>query len=52
MSARNGDQSRFNRERKQKIARHKRIHELLDRAAKANQSADVTAQARPRSVSV
>jgi hypothetical protein len=29
MSARNGDKSRFNRERKQKIARRKRIHEML-----------------------
>ena len=33
MSARNGDKSRFNRVRKQKIARRKRIHELLERPA-------------------
>jgi len=35
MSARNGDKSRFNRVRKQKIARRKRIHELLERPATA-----------------
>ena len=35
MSARNGDKSRFYRIRKQKIARRKRIHELLERPAKA-----------------
>lgn len=29
MSALNGDKSRFNRERKQKIARRKRIRKLL-----------------------
>jgi len=36
MSARNGDKSRFNRERKQKIARRKRSHELLRLAATRN----------------
>jgi hypothetical protein len=40
MSARNGDKSRFNRERKQKIARRKHARELLERAAKARKSAD------------
>jgi hypothetical protein len=30
MSARNGDRSRFHRERKQKIARRKRTRELLN----------------------
>jgi hypothetical protein len=50
MSARNGDKSRFNRERKQKIARRKRTHELLERAAKAK-SADATTRVQPRSVS-
>ena len=34
MSARNGDKSRFNRERKKKIARRKRTQELLKHAAK------------------
>ena len=42
MSARNGDKSRFNRERKRKIARRKRPHELLKRVAKARKSADAT----------
>jgi hypothetical protein len=51
MSARNGDKSRFNRERKQKIARRKRTLELLERAAKARKSADATARAQLRSVS-
>src|SRR6185312_10250949 len=35
MSARNGDKSRFHRVRKQKIARRKRIQELLERPANA-----------------
>ena len=51
MSARNGDKSRFHRERKQKIARRKRTHELLHRVATARKSADAPAGARPRSVS-
>jgi DNA-binding phage protein len=33
MSALNGDKSRFNRERKQKIARRKKAHELAKLAA-------------------
>lgn len=33
MSARNGDKSRFHRERKQKIARRKRSRELLNSPA-------------------
>jgi len=51
MSARNGDKSRFHRERKQKIARRKRTRELLQRAAKAHTSAGATVRAQPRSVS-
>jgi hypothetical protein len=51
MSARNGDKSRFNRKRKQKIARRKRTHELLERAAKARQAVDTAVRAQPRSVS-
>jgi len=51
MSARNGDKSRFNRERKQKIARRKRTHELLQRAAKAHKSGDTAVRTQPRSVS-
>ena len=50
MSARNGDKSRFNRNRKQKIARRKRTHELLG-AAKTPKSGDTTVRAQPRSVS-
>jgi len=45
MSARNGDKSRFNRKRKQKIARRKHTHELLERAKKARHSVDATAHA-------
>ncbi len=51
MSARNGDKSRFHRERKQKIARRKRTRELLDRSAKALKSREATARAQPKSVS-
>ena len=48
MSARNGDKSRFNRERKQRIARRKRTQALLQRAATERRPA---AGAQPRSVS-
>jgi hypothetical protein len=51
MSARNGDKSRFNRDRKQKIARRKRAHELLKSLAMARNSTDKTARAQPKSVS-
>lgn len=51
MSARNGDKSRFHRERKQKIARRKRTQELWERAAKTHKSADTSARVQPRSVS-
>ena len=51
MSARNGDKSRFHRERKQKIARRKRIHELLERAAQAHKPGETTVRSQPRSVS-
>lgn len=51
MSARNGDKSRFNRDRKQKIARRKRTHQLLQRAANASRSTVATVIAQPRSVS-
>lgn len=51
MSARNGDKSRFNRERKQKIARRKRIHEMLARATKGSKAADTTVRTQPRPVS-
>jgi hypothetical protein len=50
MSARNGDKSRFHRERKQKIARRKRTQELMERAAKAH-AAGMSDRVQPRSVS-
>jgi hypothetical protein len=50
MSARNGDRSRFHRERKQKIARRKRSQELLERAAKTRKPEDTSARVQPRSV--
>lgn len=51
MSARNGDKSRFNRERKQNIARRKRAHELLERIAKPQKPAETSSRVQPRSVS-
>lgn len=50
MSARNGDKSRFHRQRKQKIARRKSTRELLERAPKAHKAADISGRAQPRSV--
>jgi hypothetical protein len=40
MSAINGDKSRFNRERKQKIARRKRTRELLNTETAQSKSKD------------
>lgn len=51
MSARNGDKSRFHRERKQKLARRKRNQELLERTAKARTAENNSARVQPRSVS-
>jgi hypothetical protein len=50
MSALNGDKSRYNRERKQKIARRKRTRELLARATAQDKSAKGSAAMSPRSV--
>jgi hypothetical protein len=50
MSAWNGDKSRFNRERKQKIARRKRTRELLIRAATQSKPVDGPTAGKPRSV--
>ena len=47
MSARNGDRSRFHRERKQKIARRKRTRELLKDAATKVKSVVSSAAPRP-----
>jgi len=51
MSARSGDKSRFNRQRKQNIARRKRTHELLEHAAKASKPGKISSRVQPRSVS-
>jgi len=45
MSAVNGDKARFNRERKQKIARRKRNQELLKHAAASRKSVNKTSAA-------
>jgi len=50
MSARNGDKSRFNRERKQNIARRKRTRELLNGAAKLTKTATTATPVKPRTV--
>jgi len=51
MSGRNGDKSRFNRERKQKIARRKRVQELMGRTAKGNKAPNSTVRAQTTRVS-
>jgi hypothetical protein len=51
MSARNGDKSRFHRERKQKIARRKRTRELLNSAATRRKSMNQSGGPVPESVS-
>lgn len=50
MSARNGDKSRFHRIRKQKIARRKRVQELLKCPANARMSVG-TEPRQPRELS-
>jgi len=50
MSARNGDKARFNRLRKQKIARRKRTYTLLNGAAAPQKPAGTAARAASRSV--
>ena len=51
MSGRNGDRSRFNRARKQKIARRKRNHELFKQPANSQKTAETPGRAQPRPVS-
>jgi len=51
MSARNGDKSRFHRERKQKIARRKRTLELLQSTKTEARTAGVAKAAKPTAVS-
>ena len=51
MSAINGDKARFNRLRKQKIARRKRNQEMLKAAATQSKTADAAPSTRaPQSV--
>ena len=50
MSARNGDRSRYHRERKQKIARRMRNRELLERETTQQQSTNRAPSTAPKSV--
>jgi hypothetical protein len=50
MSARNGDKSRFHRERKQKIARRKRTQELMHRPETPHKSAAASSRVKPQTV--
>jgi len=51
MSARNGDKSRFHRERKQKIARRNRNREMMRRLAEAHQATTAESDSKPKAVS-
>jgi len=51
MSSQNGDKSRFNRQRKQKIARRKHAHEVMEHTAKAPKPGEISSRVQPRSVS-
>lgn len=50
MSAINGDKARFNRLRKQKIARRLRKHELLSAAANQPKAATATVRVHTKAV--
>ncbi len=50
MSARNGDKSRFHRERKQKIARRKRNQGLLHSAGTPQKPAAASSRVKPPTV--
>ena len=50
MSARNGDKSRFHRQRKQKIARRQQTRELLNRETPERRSVDRSGRAKERPV--
>jgi len=52
MSGRNGDKSRFHRERKQKIARRNRNREMMKQLAGAHQPATLTTDSKLKAVSV
>ncbi len=51
MSGINGDKSRFNRERKRKIARRSRSQELLQKRAERGKPAAAASAAKPKPVS-
>lgn len=51
MSGRNGDKSRFHRERKQKIARRNRNREMMKRLAEARQQTTPASDSKPKAVS-
>lgn len=51
MSGINGDKSRFNRERKQKIARRTRNREMMKRLAEANKLVPPASTSKPQAVS-
>ena len=51
MSALNGDKSRYNRERKQNIARRLRTRELLKREPAERKSPDVSGRAKGKQAS-
>lgn len=48
MSALNGDKSRYNRERKEKLARRQRNREMLKGMAVKAKSVDASASSKPR----
>ena len=52
MSAVNGDQSRFDRERKPPVARRKRLPEPLEYAGNSGKPEETSSRPRPRPVSV
>jgi hypothetical protein len=49
MSSKNGDKSRYNRERKQKIARRKRNRKLLERGATQLKTGSASPVGKPSS---
>jgi hypothetical protein len=51
MSGRNGDKSRFHRERKQKIARRNRNREMMKQLAEAHKPATPAFDSTPKAVS-
>lgn len=51
MSGINGDKSRFHRERKQKIARRKRLHEMVRQLAAPHKAAVSVSEAKAKTES-